>query len=268
MRTKLPGGGEPCRSRCHPPSRESRPRGSTPSPVAGSHGHLPRVQPPHGASPCKRPSWRGVPTPNEWGHPLRAVGSTRAGALFLPCCLPAGVCREGLPAQAAEQLLGGFCLAFFFFPLSLSWKLIVHFQQQPGDPGDNSADTQPGTGTTWTCFRHLASHKEGGRQRGSIPSAPTANKPHRLTPVAAETCRSDLGFSRSHGDKLLHVFLSLGRWFSIPLCLLPRGEPWGEPPFAPSLRCPRPNPPGAHTGTRGPRNLPAPLGSLLGGDKH
>lgn len=134
----------------------------------------------------------------------------------------------------------------------------MHFQQQPGDPGDNSAATRPGTGTTWTRFRHLASHKEGGRQRGSIPSAPKANKLHRLTPAAVDTCRNDLGFSRSHGDKLLHVFLSLGRWFGSPLCLLPQGELWGERSFAPSLRCPRPNPPGAHTGARGPRNLPAP----------
>lgn len=96
----------------------------------------------------------------------------------------------------------------FFFFFSLSWKLIVHFQQQQGDPGDNSAATRPGTSTTWTRFRHLASHKEGGKQRGSIPSAPEANKLHRLTPAAAETCRNDLGFSKAYRDKLLHVFSS------------------------------------------------------------
>lgn len=72
------------------------------------------------------------------------------------------------------------------FPLALSWELIVHFQQQPGDPGDNSVATRPGTGTTWTRFRHLASHKEGGRQRGSIPSAPKTNKLHRLTPAGRD----------------------------------------------------------------------------------
>lgn len=132
--------------------------------------------------------------------------------------------RACLPAQAAEQLLGSFVWLFFFFPLlSLSWELIVHFQQQPGDPGDNSAATWPGTSTTWTRFRHLASHKEGGRQSGSIPSAPKANKLHRLTPAATKTCRNYLGCSRSHGDELLHVFLSVGRRFGIPLCLLPRG---------------------------------------------
>lgn len=218
------------------------------------------MEPPSANSP------RGGGVPKEWGHPLRAVGSARLWALFLPRFLLAGTRGEGWPARAAEQLLGAGGVGFFIFSLSLSlsWELIVHFQQQQGDPGDNSAATRPGTGTTWTRFRHLASRKEGGRQRGSIPSAPKANKLHRLTPAATETCRNDLGFGKSRGDKL-RVFLSFGRWSGSPLC---RGEPWGQPPFAPSLRCPRPNPPGAHTGARGPRNLPAPLGSLLRGDKH
>lgn len=147
-------------------------------------------------------------------------------------------------------------MAFSSFSF-MAGSFIVHFQQQPSDPGDNSAATRPGTCTSWTRFRHLASRKEGGRDtKGSIPSAPKANKWHRLTAAATETCRNYLGFTGSHGDKLLHVFPSGGRWIHPPVhcCgvgphLLPRSDV--------------PKPPGAHSGARGPRNLPAALGSLL-----
>lgn len=170
---------------------------------------------------------------------------------------------EGLPAWAAEQLLGGFCLAFFFFPLPLlagsvlcisnSNRLTQVIIQLPL----GLAPAQLGhISDTWHHTR-----REGGRQRGSIPSAPKANKLHRLTLVATETCTTDLGFSRSLEDKL-HTFLPFGIWFDIPLYLLPQGQLWGKVLFALSLRRLRPNPSKEHRGARGPRPLPAPAARI------
>lgn len=246
-----------------PPAERGKPSpGATQQPgaTATSRGSSTHMEPPSANSPRGGGSQRNGDTPCEQSA---APGSGHCSCHAF--CWLARMVRAGLPGLPSSCWERGGGLAFLFsLSLSLSWELIVHFQQQQGDPGDNSGATRPGTGTTWTRFRHLASRKEGGRQRRSIPSAPKANKLHRLTPAATETCRNDLGSSKSHREKL-HVFLSFRRWLGSPLC---RGEPWGQPPFAPSLRCPRPNPPGAHTGARGPKNLPAPPGSLLRGDKH
>lgn len=108
-------------------------------------------------------------------------------ALFLPC-LPE------LLSSCPGVLSGCF--------VAPGRELIVRFQQLPADPGDGSAAARPGAGTTWTGFRHLASRKEAERQRRSIPSAPKANKRHRLAPAAAETLGSDVGLGRSHGHPL------------------------------------------------------------------
>lgn len=220
-RAKLPGGGEPCHSHHHPPSRERHPSGSpSGSPTATSHGCSTHT----GPDPANGPRGGGSPHAKRTGTPPL---SSRQHTGLVPdkshaFCRPACTERACLPRLLSSCWGVLFGFIFFFFPLlSLSWELIVHFQQQPGDPGDNSAATWPGTGTTWMRFRHLASHKEGGKQSGSIPSAPKANKLHRLTPAATKTCRNYLGCSRSHGDELLHVFLSVGRRFGIPLCLLP-----------------------------------------------
>lgn len=113
---------------------------------------------PHGDSPCKQPLWRRVPMPKK-----RLSGHCSCHAFCWPACMERA-CLPGLLSSCLE----GFVWLFFFFPPSFSWECIVYFQQQPADPGDNSAATRPGTGTTWTHFRHLASHKEGGRETKGI----------------------------------------------------------------------------------------------------
>lgn len=98
------GGGELCRSHRCLQSRESHPKGQL-----GSQSHLPGVQHPHGASPCQQPSWKGIPAPKGWGHPLQQPQHTGQG--IVPATLLSSRHR-GLAAA------GGFV---WLFLLSLSW---------------------------------------------------------------------------------------------------------------------------------------------------
>lgn len=160
-RAKPPEGGEPCCSPHHPLSRESCPTDIAPSPAARSHSHLPQAQHPMGTAPANSPCGGGSSCQE------KVSGLCSCHAFCRPACTERA-CLPGLLSSCLE----GFVWLFFFSPPSFSWECIVYFQQQLPDPGDNSAATRPGAGTTWTRFRHLASHKEGGKQRGSIPSAP------------------------------------------------------------------------------------------------
>lgn len=156
----------------------------------------------------------GTPPPSSQQHPARDI---------VPAMFFAGRhARSRPPPPGCLAAAWGALFGFYSPPLSLlAGSLLCISNSNWVTPGDNSAATRPGSGTTWTRFRHLASRKEGGRQRGSIPSAPKANTLHRLTPAAVETCRNDPGFKQVSQTP--------------PRVSLLRGVVW-HPPVPPSPR--------------------------------
>lgn len=182
--------------------------------TAGEPQPPPRGAAPTWSQPLPAALVEGVPAPNV-GTPSAAAPAHGSGHCSGHASLQ--------PAQKARSCCG-FCLPFFSSFSFMAGSLLCISNSNRVTQVIIQLPLGPGTCRTWTRFSHLASREEGGRDtKGSIPSAPEANKWHRLTPAATETCRNYLGFTRSHGDKLLHVFLSVGKWFHPPVPPPPSG---------------------------------------------